>query len=76
MNNYNDIKKYVKQHKGIITTKDFNNKKISYYFINKLIFDNIIEKVSRGMYNKVEDFEDEFEDEFVKIVFCCVLDLR
>lgn len=72
MNNYNDIKKYIKQHKGIITTKDFNNKKISYYFINKLIFDNIIEKVSRGMYNKVEDFEDEYfimQQKYKRMVF-------
>ena len=72
MNNYNDIKKYVEQHKGILTIKDFKSKKISYYFINKLIFDNIIEKVSRGMYNKIEDFEDEYfimQQKYKRMVF-------
>ena len=72
MNNYNDIKKYVEQHKGILTIKDFKSKKISYYFINKLIFDNINEKVSRGMYNKIEDFEDEYfimQQKYKRMVF-------
>lgn len=72
MNNYNDIKKYVKNHNGIITTKDLKKQKISFYFINKLIFDNIIEKVSRGIYNKTEDFEDEYfimRQKYQKMVF-------
>ncbi len=72
MNNYNDIKKYVKNHNGMITAKDFKNQKISFYFINKLIFDNIIEKVSRGIYNKTQDFEDEYfimGQKYQKMVF-------
>ena len=57
---YNNIKKYVENSKGIITIEEFKNNNISEYFIKKLIFDKIIEKYSKGIYTKIDTFEDEY----------------
>lgn len=60
MNSYENVKKFVKNHNGMITTKEFKDNNIGFFFINKLIDDNIIERVDNGIYNKTEDFQDEY----------------
>lgn len=60
MQNYETVKEYVKNHNGMITSKDFKDNNIGFFFINKLIEDNIIERAANGIYNKAEDFEDEY----------------
>ncbi len=72
MNDYNKVKEFVKNHKGMLTTQDFKNNKIGFFFINKLIDDNIIEKIDKGIYNKTEDFEDEYfiiQQKYSKAIF-------
>lgn len=60
MLNYENVKEFVKNHNGMITAKEFKDNDIGFFFINKLINDNIIERVDNGIYNKKEDFEDEY----------------
>lgn len=72
MKNYEDVKTYVNNHNGMITAKEFKDNNINFFFINKLIEDDIIERVSRGIYNKTEDFEDEYyiiQKKYSKIIF-------
>ena len=60
MKNYEKIKKFITKYKGMISIDEFKKRNISHYYINKLIEDKIIERVSTGIYNKCEEFEDEF----------------
>lgn len=60
MRNYEDIKKFVTEYKGMITINDFKKEDISHHYINQLIEDKIIERVGTGVYNKCEEFKDEF----------------
>ena len=60
MKNYEDIKKMITEHKGMITIENFKQRNISNYYINMLIKDKIIERVDVGLYNKCDEFEDEF----------------
>lgn len=56
----------------MITIKEFKDNDISFFFINKLIKDNIIERASKGIYNKTEDFEDDYfiiQNRYNKTVF-------
>ena len=52
MLNYENVKEFVKNHNGMITAKEFKDNDIGFFFINKLINDNIIERVDNGIYNK------------------------
>ena len=72
MINYENVKEFVKNHKGMITAKEFKKNDIGFFFINKLIDDNIIERVDNGIYNKVEDFEDSYfilQQKYSNIIF-------
>ena len=72
MQNYEKVKEFVKVHKGMITSKEFKYNNISFFFINKLIEDNIIERVEKGIYNKIEEFEDEYfiiQQKYSKAIF-------
>ena len=60
MKNYEEMKNYVKKSNGIITSKELKEKKISNYYVQKLIDDNILERYSRGFYIRTDIFEDEF----------------
>ena len=60
MLNYQSVKEFVKNHNGMITAKEFKDNNISFFFINKLIEDDIIERADNGIYNKTEEFEDEY----------------
>ncbi len=60
MLNYESVKEFVKNHNGMITAKEFKDNNISFFFINKLIEDDIIERADNGIYNKTEEFEDEY----------------
>ena len=72
MFNYENIKEFVKNHNGMITAKEFKENNIGFFYINKLIDDNIIERVDNGIYNKVEDFEDNYfilQQKYSNIIF-------
>ena len=60
MKNYEEMKNFVKKNNGIITSKELQKNKISNYYIQKLIDDNILERYSRGFYIRTDIFEDEF----------------
>lgn len=60
MLNYETVKDFVKNRNGMITVKDFKDNDIGFFFINKLMEDNIIERADNGIYNKTGDFEDEY----------------
>lgn len=60
MKNYKEMKNFVKKSNGIITSKELKEKKISNYYVQKLIDDNILERYSRGFYIRTDIFEDEF----------------
>lgn len=60
MDNYDLVKERISQYEGMITSKDFRNMGIGYFFVNKLMQDGIIDRVSRGMYCKANDFEDQY----------------
>ena len=60
MKNYEEMKNFVKKSNGIITSKELKAKKISNYYVQKLIDDNILERYSRGFYIRTDIFEDEF----------------
>lgn len=72
MKNYEEMKNFVKKSNGIITSKELKEKKISNYYVQKLIDDNILERYSRGFYIRTDIFEDEFyilQQRNSKIVF-------
>ena len=60
MQDYEKVKKFVKNYNGMLTSTDFKNNEISYFFVNKLINDHIIERVDKGIYNKADEFEDVY----------------
>ena len=60
MKNYEEMKNFVKKSKGIITSKELKERKISNYYVQKLLDDNILERYSRGFYIRTDIFEDEF----------------
>lgn len=72
MKDYREIVKFIQKSNTIVTTKDFKNKEISYYYINKLIKDNYIKRISTGIYGKTDSFDDEyyiFQQRYKKSVF-------
>ncbi len=72
MPSYEFAKNFIKKHNGMITAREFKDNNISFFFINKLIKDEIIEKVDNGIYNKVGDFEDEYfilQHKYSNIIF-------
>lgn len=72
MIDYEEIKKYITEGKGIITNSEFKASGISRYYIEKLLKDNIIEKHSKGVYVKADTFEDEyyiFQQKYKNVVF-------
>lgn len=60
MNNYNEVKEYIKNSKGIYTYKELEEKNISNFYIKKMIEDKIIEKYRRGIYVRTDIFEDMY----------------
>lgn len=60
MKNYEKIVNFVKKKNNLITTKDFKDAKIGFYYINKLIEDNYIYRIGKGVYGKTDSFEDEY----------------
>ena len=72
MKNYEEMKNFVKKSNGIITSKELKENKISNYFIQKLIDDNILERYSRSFYIRTDIIEDEFyilQQKNSKVVF-------
>ena len=55
MLNYKMVKEFVKNHSGMITAKEFKDNNIGFFFINKLIEDNIIEKYQFSSEKILED---------------------
>lgn len=57
---YEKIVNLVNKKNNVITAKEFKNAKIGYYYINKLIKDNYISRIGKGLYCKTDSFEDEY----------------
>ena len=60
MKNYEKIVNFVNKKNNVITTKEFKDAKIGFFFINKLIEDNYISRIGKGIYGKTNSFEDEY----------------
>ena len=60
MEEYRKIVNFIKKSNTIISSKDFKANNISYYYINKLINDNYIKKISKGIYGKMDSFDDDY----------------
>lgn len=60
MKTYEKIVNFVNKKNNVITIKEFKNAKISFYYINKLIEDNYISRIGKGLYGKNNSFEDEY----------------
>lgn len=60
MKSYKKIVNFVNKKNNIITTKEFKDAKIGFYHINKLIEDNYISRIGKGIYVKTDSFEDEY----------------
>ena len=60
MEEYRKIVNFIKKSNTIISSKDFKANNISYYYINKLIKDNYIKKISKGIYGKMDSFDDDY----------------
>ena len=60
MKSYEKIVKFVNKKNNVITTKEFKDAKIGFYYINKLIKDNYISRIGNGLYGKTDSFEDEY----------------
>lgn len=60
MKTYEKIVKFVKKKNNVITIKEFKDAKIGFYHINKLIEDNYISRIGKGLYGKTDSFEDEY----------------
>lgn len=60
MKKYEKIIDFINKKNSVITTKDFKGEKIGFYFINKLIEDNYIYRIEKGIYGKKDSFEDEY----------------
>lgn len=51
---------FINKKNNVITTKEFKDAKIGFYYINKLIKDNYISRIGNGLYGKTDSFEDEY----------------
>ena len=60
MSKYDKVIEFVNQQYMMITSKNFLDNNISYYYINKLLKDDYIIESSKGIYYKSDGFEDEF----------------
>ena len=60
MKNYEKIIKFVNKKNNVITIKEFKDAEIGFYYINKLIEDNYISRIGKGLYGKNNSFDDEF----------------
>lgn len=60
MKSYERIVKFVNDKNNVITTKEFKDAKIGFYYINKLIEDNYIARIGKEVYGKNDSFEDEY----------------
>lgn len=60
MKSYEKIVNFVNKKNNVITTKEFKEAKIGFYYINKLIEDNYISRIGNGLYGKTDSFEDEY----------------
>ena len=60
MESYEKIVNFVNKKNNVITTKEFKDAKIGFYYINKLIEDNYISRIGNGLYGKTDSFEDEY----------------
>lgn len=60
MKSYEKIVNFVNKKNNVITTKEFKDAKIGFYYINKLIEDNYISRIGNGLYGKTDSFEDEY----------------
>ena len=72
MEKYSEIINFIKKSKSIITAKDFKNNDIGYYYINKLVEDNYIKRISSGIYGKTDSFDDDYyiiQQRYKKIVY-------
>ncbi len=72
MEEYRRIVNFIKNSKSVITSKDFKENKISYYYINKMIENNYIKRIATGIYGKTDSFDDEFyilQQRYKKAVF-------
>ena len=58
--NYKNIISFIQSKNNTITTKEFKQAKIGFYYINKLIEDGYIERRGKGIYGKTDSFEDEY----------------
>ena len=72
MKDYEKIKEFVNEKDNAITVNDFKDAKIKFYYINKLMEDNYIYKVRKGLYAKINSFEDEYftiQNRYKKAIF-------
>ena len=60
MKSYEKVVNFVNKKNNVITIKEFKNAKIGFYYINKLIEDNYISRIGKGLYGKTDSFEDEY----------------
>lgn len=60
MKSYEKIVNFVNKKNNMITTKEFKDAKVGFYYINKLIEDGYISKIEKGLYGKTDSFEDEY----------------
>lgn len=60
MKSYEEIVNFVNKKNNVITIADFKEAKIGFYYINKLIEDNYISRIGKGIYGKTDTFEDEY----------------
>ncbi len=72
MEKYSKIINFIKKSKSIITARDFKSNNIGYYYINKLVKDNYIKRISAGIYGKTDSFDDDYyiiQQRYRKIVY-------
>ena len=60
MKSYEKVVNFVNKKNNVITTKEFKDAEIGFYYINKLIEDNYISRIGKGLYGKTDSFEDEY----------------
>ena len=60
MKSYEKAVDFVNKKNNLITTKEFKEAQIGFYYINKLIEENYISRIGKGMYNKNDSFEDVY----------------
>jgi predicted transcriptional regulator of viral defense system len=60
MKNYEKIVNFVNKKNNVIKIDEFKEAKIGFYYINKLIEDNYISRIGKGLYGKNNCFNDEY----------------